>query len=107
MLLAASVWHSWIDPLQGNPYLFWSGIAGATAVFSGSIGGAILWWHHVNCHVDGCKRLGKPVHGTSFWACRIHHPHRHEPMTAEKIAHAAVHGHGSEPSYRPKGAAHE
>lgn len=31
-------------------------------------------WRHLNCHTTGCKRIGHRVHGTSYRACRRHHP---------------------------------
>jgi hypothetical protein len=58
---------------SGPYYGFWSG-------FGSDIGEATLvvgvWaaWHHHNCHVKGCARLGRPVDGTPYVACSRHHP---------------------------------
>jgi hypothetical protein len=58
---------------SGPYYGFWSG-------FGSDIGEATLivgvWaaWHHHNCHVKGCVRLGRPVDGTPYVACPRHHP---------------------------------
>lgn len=52
---------------------------------------------HLECHVDGCTRLGYPVHRTGYRACHEHHPavvHKPgEPITAEHIAEAHARNH--------------
>lgn len=82
-------------PESGRWYAANSSIGGDTAILGSVIAGFGLYWHHVNCHVDGCKRLGKRVEGTSHVACKAHHPHRQGPVTAESIARAAKHGHNT------------
>lgn len=82
-----TLWH----PLSGNGYQFWSGIAGATAIFSGTVAAFITYWKHVECHVESpknCHRIGHPVAGTGHRACRHHHPHAESPgsITAQDIA---------------------
>lgn len=53
------------------PYGLWSGVIPCLAMFAG-LG---TFWRHVNCHVDGCKRLVfHHVSGTQFKVCRRHHP---------------------------------
>ncbi|HEY1690049.1 MAG TPA: hypothetical protein VGF95_14435 [Solirubrobacteraceae bacterium] len=55
------------------------------------------WRAHLECHVDGCSKLGHAVPGTAYRACRTHHPgavaHRPgEPVTAKHIAEAHARG---------------
>lgn len=53
--------------LRGTGYQFWSGIGSGSpllAVFA-------AYWHHHNCHVDGCKRLGHVLDGRPV--CKRHH----------------------------------
>jgi hypothetical protein len=58
-------------PLTGSGYQAWSGVLGATAIFSGGV----LIWRHKNCHEPWCWRLGKhPVAGTPYVVCHRHHP---------------------------------
>ncbi len=60
-----------LDDGSGAWYLFWSGVCGDLFI----IGAVITMYRHLNCHADGCRRLGlHPVHGTSFKVCRKHHP---------------------------------
>ena len=61
------------DQESGTWYGFWSGFGGSIPDFLilGSI--ATVYRHH-NCHVKGCLRLGKPVDGTPYLACPVHHP---------------------------------
>jgi hypothetical protein len=73
-------------------YNWWSGIA---ADFSELTMLAILatLFRHLNCHVNTphfCLRFGHPVAGTSFRACKKHHPHRESDgtVTAAHISDA-------------------
>lgn len=62
------------DNGSGPWYLEESGFVGAVEGITGLAGIGILL-RVVNCHADGCKRLGfHHVHGTSFRTCRRHHP---------------------------------
>lgn len=54
-------------------YGFWSGFGGSIPDFL-ILGSIITVYRHHNCHVKGCVRLGKPVEGTPYLACPIHHP---------------------------------
>lgn len=68
-------WHHlqhWIgiDSGSGIAYLFWSGFFGDVSIFVGLMVGL----RHLNCHVKGCARIGKPVDGTPYRACYVHHP---------------------------------
>lgn len=61
-----------LDPLHGDGYQFWSGIAGDGAILAAC---AVFWRKH-NCHVGRCWRLAwhpDPTHGHPV--CRRHHPH--------------------------------
>ena len=57
----------------GTWYGFWSGFGGAIPDFLIIVTLISVYRHH-NCHVKGCPRLGKPVDGTPYLACPIHHP---------------------------------
>jgi hypothetical protein len=61
-----TLWH----PLSGNGYQFWSGIAGATAIFSGIW---LLWVKH-NCHEHRCLRLSWHPDSAGHPVCKVHHP---------------------------------
>jgi hypothetical protein len=61
------------DAEAGTWYGFWSGFGGAIPDFL-ILGSIITVYRHHNCHVKGCLRLGKPVEGTPYVACPIHHP---------------------------------
>lgn len=77
-------------------YNWWSG-AGSDIAEVTIIGVVIERWHHVNCHVTGCLRIGHfPVEGTPFKVCRLHHPNipSHGDITAEHIHAEARHAEG-------------
>ncbi len=57
----------------GTWYGFWSGFGGSIPDFL-IVGSIVTVYRHHNCHVRGCLRLGKPVEGTPYLACSIHHP---------------------------------
>ena len=61
------------DAESGTWYGFWSGFGGAIPDFL-ILGSIITVYRHHNCHVKGCLRLGKPVEGTPYLACPMHHP---------------------------------
>jgi hypothetical protein len=105
LALAVLVGTHWTDSAQwflkytgadlesGTWYGFWSGFGGAIPDFL-ILGSIITVYRHHNCHVKGCLRLGKPVEGTPYLACPLHHP-AHEgssrSVTEEviKLAHKA------------------
>lgn len=80
---ARATWH-WVEihtgVARGGPdpyYNFWSGIGsdfGEYVIAASLITGIVSAYRHHNCHVSGCPRLGKPVAGTPYLACHIHHP---------------------------------
>jgi hypothetical protein len=61
------------DAEPGTWYGFWSGFGGSIPDFL-ILGSIITVYRHHNCHVKGCPRLGKPVDGTPYLACPVHHP---------------------------------
>jgi hypothetical protein len=67
-----------IDNESGRWYAFWSGFGSDLGELG--IVGAILaslgaWWHRHNCHVDGCRKIGRhKVEGTEWVVCQGHHP---------------------------------
>lgn len=78
---------------SGPYYGFFSGFGsdiGELAI----IGGLVALVRHHNCHVKGCKRLGRKVEGTPYVACHVHHPSRQAEgdtarnVTAETIQNA-------------------
>lgn len=88
------VWY-WVEIHTGTVnepgpfYGFWSGFGsdiGELAI----IGAVIGMYRKHNCHVKGCFRIAKhPVEGTSFCACKKHHPATPEgDITAQHIAEA-------------------
>jgi hypothetical protein len=85
---------------SGTWYGFWSGFGGSIPDFL-ILGSIITVYRHHNCHVKGCPRLGKPVDGTPYLACPVHHPaHQGEKrsVSAEVInlahkAHVEVESH--------------
>lgn len=68
--------HTPLDPLHGDGYQFWSGIAGCLGIFTAAY---TLWRRH-SCHTPRCWRLGRfPVDGTRFVVCSK----CHEQVTGE------------------------
>jgi len=68
----SGVWHwlgywSGVTSEAGKGYAFWSGI-GSCLAYLAILGAA---WRHLNCHTDGCRRLGKHhVAGQQYKVCR-------------------------------------
>lgn len=105
--MIADILPVWLGhPLTGRGYQFYSGIGAATIeALTVLVAVAVTLWRvrkHLECHVDGCRHWGHPVQGTSYRACRPHHPHHQEPVTAEHIAHVAKHGHNPAPLPKPR-----
>jgi hypothetical protein len=60
-----------VDDTSGPWYAFWSGF-GSDLAYLGVFWALI---RRYNCHQPRCPRLGRfPVAGTSWLACRRHHP---------------------------------
>lgn len=58
----------------GGYYGFWSGLGGATIIFTGLYGSLAVQWRSVNCHTSGCWRIGKfPIAGGAYKVCRKCH----------------------------------
>ena len=78
-------WPSWLHEQWTNPAHsnFWSSEMGGVAVHLLELAIVMVFirwgWgkihSHLECHVEGCTRLGHPIHGTSHRACKTHHPH--------------------------------
>lgn len=58
---------------SGPYYGFFSGFGSDIAEF-GILGGLFTAYKHKNCHAPGCPRLGHPVPGTPYIACKNHNP---------------------------------
>ena len=71
-----------LDNASGHWYLWWSGFASDISEFA--IIGAV--WHGLNCHEDGCWRVGHRVtledNGSHVRRCRRHHRARHARLAA-------------------------
>lgn len=83
LVLAAVFWrfglqhwlavHTGSVNMPGSPpnYDFWSG-AGSDLTEVTLLGAVAGWWHKVNCHQEGCWRIGRHlVDGTPY--CNTHH----------------------------------
>ena len=57
---------------SGNQYGFWSGFGSDIGEVTLIIG-AITWYIHNQCHVDGCHKLGKHPF-KHYKLCKKHHP---------------------------------
>jgi len=69
--------HNLLHPLEGFGYQWWSGIGsdfGELTLIGTVIGSAIVAYRHIECHHEGCRRLGRFPHG-HYKLCHIHHPH--------------------------------
>lgn len=99
VVLALVFWHdtsAWFlrytgSNDEGGPiYGFVSGTGGAIPDLL-ILGSIVTFYRHANCHVKGCPRIGKPVDGTPYRACHVHHPD-HEGdsrnVSLETITHA-------------------
>lgn len=73
------------DNTSGVWYGFWSGFGSDLMEFT-ALG---MLWRKLNCHVDGCHRIGlHHVDGTPYVTCRKHHPSVEDKITGERIAYA-------------------
>ncbi len=61
-------WHS----LYGDTYQFWSGIGSDIGEVT-LLGGAFVAYRKIECHQEGCHRLGRFQHG-HLKLCHVHHP---------------------------------
>jgi len=82
-----------LDNVSGPWYAFWSGFGSDISEFA-LIGAGLTLYRRHTCHVDAprfCWRPGvHPVPGTPYRACKRHHPHVPEQVTAGHIADAAA-----------------
>jgi hypothetical protein len=76
-------WHSIIVHLSqqtgtsdsaSRAYDYWSGFGSVFPWSLGILTGIILAYRHHNCHSRWCPFLGRPVEGTPYIACPVHHP---------------------------------
>ena len=64
-------------PLEGLGYSFWSGIGsdfGELTLIASVLGSFLVAYKHIECHQEGCHRLGRFPHG-HLKLCHVHHPH--------------------------------
>lgn len=98
--MASILSEQWLHP---DNYNFWSSEWGGQAfrlldLIILIVLVRIVWkkvvFPHFECQVAECTSWGHPVHGTSFRACKPHHPHLEpEGHTVEEIHKAAKEGH--------------
>lgn len=64
-----------IDTQSSYNYDFVSGVGPMIVALLSYSGILLIVWHHLNCHQDGCFRIGRyQVAGGRFRTCRGHHP---------------------------------
>ena len=68
-------WAVISDPFNGIGYQVFSGLLGATAIFSG----VYVWSRHKNCHEHHCWRIGHVLLPDGTLTC-----HRHDPRHNDK-----------------------
>jgi hypothetical protein len=92
--VALVIWRPWsgafaigVHPYPGGTpwtYQLWSGFIPALAIVT-IFGGLASHLRSMNCHVDGCWRIGRyPLAGGQFKVCRKHSPH------PAKLTHAHI-----------------
>ena len=93
--MAAVIAHG-VRAVTGSFFWFWNPggkfyvlISGVVADL-GLLGGLLLVFRKLNCHVKGCWRLGHhDVQGTPYKVCRKHHPDvPDDGATADHVAQA-------------------
>lgn len=58
----------------GSWYAAWSGVGSDISELA-IIAAVVGFYHKHNCHVDGCRRIGRlGIHGTPWVVCHKHHP---------------------------------
>lgn len=76
-----------INPATGSSwYNWWSGFVGDLGILAG----LVMFYKKVNCHVDGCRRIGlHHIAGGKYVVCRVHHPdHKGGRITMKSIVKA-------------------
>lgn len=62
-------------------YNFWSGLGSDISEFA-ILGGVFLAYKKINCHVEGCPKIGHfQVNKTPYKVCRKHHPDMPKKIT--------------------------
>ena len=81
-----TIWTVIAHPLRvGNSVNGWGGILSCISEAT-LLGGIIGIWHHKNCHVRGCWRLGHIDPAVGNPACRRHHSLGHLHGTSQGAA---------------------
>lgn len=72
---------------SGNQYGFWSGFGSDIGEFA-IIGSIAVAYRKINCHVEGCRRIGHyQLGGTPYKLCKRHHPDIPDKITHVSILH--------------------
>lgn len=75
-----------IDTQASQNYDFTSGSGPMIVSAIGFSGAGLSYWRHVNCHTDGCPRIGRyPVEGTPYKVCKACHPTVPDQVTVEHL----------------------
>ncbi len=112
--MIAAVGHfQWIDllhPLSYWGYQWWSGagsdLGELTLIFS-VLGSMYLLYRHHNCHIDGCKAVGRNDPVVHAPACHKHHSHRElrgkvpTPVDVEEVTTMAKKKEAAAPTVAP------
>lgn len=70
---------------SGPYYGFFSGFGSDIGEIT-LIGALLVGYRKINCHVNGCRRIGHyPLEGTPYKLCRRHHP-----GIPNKVTHADI-----------------
>jgi hypothetical protein len=93
-------WQNWLGFSRnayfttGQNYAFFSGFGAWLSSTLGLSAIAVTLWRHLNCHADGCLRIGRyPVAGGAYKVCRRHHEHvtgRPHKLTADALRAAHI-----------------
>ena len=79
------LYHNFFSVSNGW-YGFWSGFGSDL----GELAIILAIWKKLNCHVDGCKRIGlHHVAGGHYIVCRRHHPDVSNAGVTVEHVHAA------------------
>lgn len=87
-----------IDTQQSDNYDFFSGPGPVFVTILLGSGALFTLWSHLNCHVDGCPRIGKfPLAGGQYKVCRQHLPEGHPAHPAKgELTAELIHRHHHE-----------
>lgn len=83
-------WQNWLGFSKaayftlGQNYAFLSGVGPCLITGLGLSTLVVGGWHHLNCHEDGCLRIGRHHVNGQVW-CRLHHGNARPERTEHEI----------------------